>query len=562
MLNLNYNVSMARLSGPQATKQLEFLVVGAGGRGAAASTLVGRSGGGGAGGVNTGTILLQNGQPYTFNIGIGTIDNVGTISSLQTPNTLFIASGGLAGLAESNAPFVPSEGGASGAPTSFIGGTSCGGGGGATSVGTNVAFPIQVDSPGGNGGEGFVWVDGIEYAGGGYGLNTDLGNSIAYPGQLGAPSGSFGNGGGAFKVANPAILAELPPSNGIGAVRYSGTPSGTGGQIVYNSTTDTTIHYFTSSGTFVPSDVIINGFQPFARPDEYSASLVLAIPGAVFEKNYQPAMGVSTNWQDISGFIRGNNALNISGSLTGSGLITGSIEINQFTSQGYPTSLYVSGSISALFPNGGVAKQGLNLSTGSLQTGSSSVGCVIEAWVAFPTASALGQPYKDLAFMSSNSPGGISNYWYSSNWNGDIDAQPEVFNVSGSSRFVITRQSDGGEEILYASTSGSRQLQANQWNHFAVSIQAPIQIGLEPLIPAQVRQFINGELVGSGYISEFSQSLNPLQVFGVVGVDGNGNPFVNTDAYIQDLRIYNGSNKNYTSSFIPPPSMIIGSPWA
>jgi hypothetical protein len=307
----------------------------------------------------------------------------------------------------------------------------------------------------------------------------------------------------------------------------------------------------------------IEGFQPFPRPDAFSASLVLAIAGAYFERDYEPAFGADTFWQDISGYIRGDLS-NISGSLTGSGLISTSTEVNKFVTNGYPSALYVSGSSAALFPNGGVAKQGLNLSTGSLQTGSSSVGCVIEAWVAFPTASAFGQAPKDLVFMVSNSPGGgIANYWYASNWSGDIDEGPEVTNVSGSSRFVIEREEAlSGEERLYPSTSGSRQLAANQWNHFAVSIEAPKQIGVEPLIPAQVRQFINGELVGSGYMNEFSQSLNPLQVFGIVGNDGEGNPIVNTDAYIQDLRIYNGSNKNYTSSFTPPDSMIIGNQWS
>ncbi len=257
MLNLNYNVSMARLSRPQPNKQLEFLVIAAGGRGGNANSLVGRSGGGGAGGVYTGSILLQPNEPYTFNIGIGYTTEpanigIGVTSSLQTPNALLIASGGLPGLVESNAPFVPSAGGASGAPSSKGGGTSAGGGGGTTTDGTNVAFPIQVNSPGGNGGDGFVWLDGIEYAGGGYGLNTDLGGNVAYPGQLGAPSGSFGNGGGAFKDTSPAFLAELPPSNGIGAVRYSGVPNGTGGEVVYNNANDTTIHYFTASGVFVP----------------------------------------------------------------------------------------------------------------------------------------------------------------------------------------------------------------------------------------------------------------------------------------------------------------------
>ena len=512
--------------------------------------------------------------------GNGTVGGVGGNSGTSTINGLLISSsriggaggelegggGGGASIIQNGLPGSSQSGGNGGLaiyapllpnPDYTVGG----GGGGGASTPTNPAGVPNPQSDPRSGG-----------AGGGTGGGTGI--------QSGQNAASFGGGGGGGASANPpgGFGAGGDGSNGVVIIRYAGEPKA----FVTNATTTTadgfTTHLFeTGSGTFtypypypwpdvVPYTVEVcpeqkDGFQPYPRPDAYSASLVLAIPGAVFQKNYQPAMGADTNWQDISGFIRGNNALNISGSLTGSGLITGSIEINNFASQGYPTSLYVSGSISALFPNGGVAKQGLNLSTGSLQTGSSSVGCVIEAWVAFPTASALGQPYKDLVFKQSTtaSSTGIADYWYSSNYNGDIDPNPPIINVSGSSRLVIGNPVS--EVQAYPSISGSRKLEAYQWNHFAVSIEAPILLG-GTFTPAKVRQFINGNPVGITDGVEFGQALNPLQVFGIVGNDGDGIPFVNTDAYIQDLRIYNGTNKNYTSSFTPPPSMIIGSPWA
>jgi len=313
----------------------------------------------------------------------------------------------------------------------------------------------------------------------------------------------------------------------------------------------------------------VEGFQPFPRTDEFANYLVLAIAGTVFERDYEPQFGVDVPWQDISGYIRGDYT-NISGSLTGSGIISSSSEVNKFTNSGYPSSLYLTGSISALFPNGGTPKEGLNLTTGSLQSGSviagttgrSSVGAVIEAWVALEDASAPSQSYKDLAYMATDvPPGGISTYWYSANWNGDVNPGAEIDLVSGSSRFVVDKETDV-EQIFNPSISGSRNLEQLQWNHFAVSIEAPWDNGLDSE-PCKVRQFINGEMVAYGELnSDIKQSLNPLQVLGHVGDDQLGNPWIDLPAYIQDLRIYNGTNKNYTGSFTPPSSMIVGSPWA
>jgi len=247
MFNYNYNSLLSTLKGPAAVKTIDFLVAAAGGLGGNSSDENGRSGGGGAGGVITGNVLLEPNQPYEFTIGVGQYPSgsqvgKGYSSSFETSTGVTF---GVGGGAPGNALDL---GGASGAPNSFAGGTIAGGGGGATSAGTNNT-PIPNPTKGGDGGTGITWLDGNGYSGGGYGLLYVIGSDTPLTGSFGAPSGSYGNGGGAGRAGK---FGTTTPGNGVGVVRYSGTPSGTGGQIVFNASQGYTYHYFTSSGVFVP----------------------------------------------------------------------------------------------------------------------------------------------------------------------------------------------------------------------------------------------------------------------------------------------------------------------
>lgn len=254
MLNLNYNSLISKLKGPAPTETIDFLVAAAGGLGGdSLSDVNARSGGGGAGAVTTGNIIFEPNVPYTFTIGVGQYPSgdlqragQGYSSSLQSSTGVtYGVGGGFPGNALNAGP-ISGEGGISGAPNSFAGGTIAGGGGGATSAGDNaILSPTPVR--GGNGGNGISWLDGNGYSGGGYGLAYLVGPGTPLTGSYGAPSGSFGNGGGAGRAAQfPTTI----PGNGIGVVRYKGVPRATGGQIVYNNTQDHTYHYFTASGVF------------------------------------------------------------------------------------------------------------------------------------------------------------------------------------------------------------------------------------------------------------------------------------------------------------------------
>lgn len=314
----------------------------------------------------------------------------------------------------------------------------------------------------------------------------------------------------------------------------------------------------------------VEGFQPFFREDPFAQYIVCAIPGATFSNNYQPQFGATEPWQDISGYIRGDYT-NLSGSLTGSGTFSNVADVNKFTDNGYSSSLFISPEIAVVFQNSLTPKEGFNLTTGSLQSGSyvsgtkgrSSVGFVVEAWVALPTASAFGQYYKELSFQpyETGAPS-LGQQWMSVNWNGNVKdpagpPAPDI-NVSGSIRFVVN---DGTEIRVEPSDSGSRSLGAFEWHHFAVAGEAPwTQPGLFPDEKAKVRTFIDGQLVGYKEIdSEYRQSTGSImQILGHVGNDSVGNPWEEVPAYVQDFRFYNGTNKNYTSSFTPPESMVIG----
>ena len=301
----------------------------------------------------------------------------------------------------------------------------------------------------------------------------------------------------------------------------------------------------------------VEGFAASPRLDPYSASLVLAIPGTVFLQDYEPLFGAKNAWDDISGYIRTGNAVNnLSSSLTGSGTFSQNTDINNFTAQGYPSSLFATGSIAAYFPVT-TPFQGLSLSTGSLQPSQNDVGCVIEFWAAFQSSGsgrdAIVQP------TPTDGNATLANYWLTPNFSGSITNNNENL-VSGSIRFVKENLGDvtpPTEQVFTTSNSGSTLIVPNQFKHYAVSIAAPT-----PSVNTLCRMYINGVKLSETVVTDqFAGSTDIVQVFGYVrSVLGQEIP--QGPAYFQDLRVYNGTNKNYTGSLIPlPDSMIVGRPY-
>jgi hypothetical protein len=316
-------------------------------------------------------------------------------------------------------------------------------------------------------------------------------------------------------------------------------------------------------------------FVPTPRFDAFSSSLVVAIPGSIFKNGYVNVFNQISEYDDISAYIISGSILDeetnayFSLSTTQSVVLTGSlgyysasVDVNNFASEDYRTSLFFTGSIAAkiaAYPGNG---SGVNLNTTKAFT--------IESWVAFPqtasfrSASAAppdtfvvvdARPNRTLARKYVDTVTSASSYLYEVGWTGDVATGPDFNVVSGSSVFYI--DSTDSEQEFYPVSSSTWT--PYQWKHYAVSYTAPS--GSESGI---VRQYINGTLV-----SQVAKNANNMQyaentptlLFGddefYAGNEASSSQVAG--AFYQDFRMYNGTNKNYTGSqFTPPQSMIIG----
>lgn len=315
----------------------------------------------------------------------------------------------------------------------------------------------------------------------------------------------------------------------------------------------------------------INGFAAYPRNDEFSSSLVLAIPGTVFYQDYQPLFGATKPYDDISSYIKyGTTTNNMTSTITGSGYLSGSNEVigAQFVAAGYSDSLKSSGTVAALFQSTG-SYQGLNLTTGSAGPyafASKPTGWVFESWIAFPISASMALYPSRLAVsqpVQRTLPFGkdVFSYLWWPGWSGDTNTGAEVENVSGSS-FFLKREGSNTEFLPFPGTSNYPT--AYVWKHWAVSYSDPIVNSSPYNSTGVIRQYIDGELIASGAVdAQFVSTTNPAQLFGAVAVDGDLNPWNNgVDVYYQDFRFYSGSNKNYTGSNFPVPEpMIVGRPY-
>jgi|688.fasta_scaffold224649_3 hypothetical protein len=326
-------------------------------------------------------------------------------------------------------------------------------------------------------------------------------------------------------------------------------------------------------------------FVPTPRFDEFSSSLVLAIPGNIFKNGYVNVFNQVAAYDDISAYIVSGSVIdeatnayfelgtNQNVVLTGSyGSYSASFDVNNFSNIGYRTSVFFTGSVACTIAPSGNAGSGLNLT--------SSKSFTIESWVAFPAtasfATASGPPGNETLVINAvpnrilaqkyvETIAASSSYLYVAGWTGNTAAPgvPRGFTpVSGSSVLFIDYKDGLGENkelnIFPASSSGWIPL---QWKHYALSLTAPTGSSDN----AYYRQYIDGKLV-SELASRVAINFSPTTA---TEIFGESNPFIDpfneasasqvAGAYYQDLRIYNGTNKNYTGSqFTPPPSMIIG----
>lgn len=215
---------------------IEYLVVAGGGNGP--SNILGQSatGGGGAGGLLSGSLIIKPYTTYQIKVGKGG----GTYSSDNGEESYLTGSG----------IYVYSFGGGGGGKSSDgYNGGSGGGGGGDSSITYNGG--IGVVGQGTNGGSNA----GNNFGGPGGGLSvysSITGTSIQYavPGNGGGsggtqPPANTGNGGHGA-AANGGT--SYNGATGIVVVRYLGTQRGLGGTVTTDG--NYTIHKFTTTGNF------------------------------------------------------------------------------------------------------------------------------------------------------------------------------------------------------------------------------------------------------------------------------------------------------------------------
>jgi hypothetical protein len=304
------------------------------------------------------------------------------------------------------------------------------------------------------------------------------------------------------------------------------------------------------------------GFAPYINNDPYSGSIVLAIPGALFQQGYTNLFGMDNVWSDISSYVKGagnqigNNYVIIP---SGTGIVTGSSSLTKWDSLGYNTSLYLTGSV-AVGSVTSSAGTGVNLST-------SSNWCV-EAWVAFDTTASLaanpnefGNPYRRLVWKQEGGNNPLVDSYALDIWTGVIAGGagytgnlPSPFpssSQSGSLR-IVTDVAGATPEIIYYATSSaaSNPIVPYQWNHVAFSYTQNDNGQPNRNV---YRAFWNGRMIieqqpsgstpvlGTNQINQFPNK--PAQLMGTTSGSGYSN------SYFQDFRMYNGTNKNYTASF-------------
>jgi hypothetical protein len=619
MLNLNYNINKALGGGGcigvmKYSYSASFFLGGGGGGGAAGPQTAGGGGGGGGGAqAFSASINIVPNVTYQVNIGAGGArgiasgDNAGGNGQTSSfiywddtdinPPVNINCAGGFGAIA----------GNGGNSANGFIGGIGLGGdaagGGGAGTFqnGQDAAAPSGLTGGaggaygggGGGGGRNFAGGAGSSYPSivipGSGGTEINVADCGGGSGGAGIPDTGNGGGNAVFVGggggASDSNTTSFPGGNGgtgVLKIAYVGKPKA----IVTNATTTTvnniTTHTFNSgSGTFLytfpyPYEEPVTPytveqcpptaqppFVPFPRTDLYSASLVLAIPGAIFTNGYNNVFNQITPYDDIAPYIVSGSILNPntgkynpytnthSLDFTGSlGFYTASVSVNNFSNVGYETSLLFSGSICLRVSKDIGVGNGVNLST--------TKPFVIEGWAAMDVTSSVGGNTGRIFAQKYISGNPLTSSFYSVINYAGVGGPPSYPDVSGSILFAGSSFNNGNPNVETVCGPISSSLSTpRQFRHFAIS-NTPIA-GVQ----STIRTYVSGILQGEQTFN-YDFDLNPQLFVQLFGDEGEG--YLNAASasqvaggYFQDFRMYNGSNKNYTGSLIPiPQSMIQG----
>lgn len=302
-----------------------------------------------------------------------------------------------------------------------------------------------------------------------------------------------------------------------------------------------------------------DGFAPYIYQDPYSASIVSAIPGAVFRQGYDILFGMDNIWDDISSYVRGNGTpvgsdRNITPS--GSGTIVSSSS-TAWDRYGYPSSLLMpSNSLLNAGTDAGTF-EGFNIPSASFSPSGSNFNWTAECWVAVPVSSSFVLPNRSIV-RKNNSYGlnlfsGINNT--DNVWQNNAESK---YTGSFTASLTMDVGTLGGSELIYQAndtmgSSGSNVMNGYQWNHIAFSSEY-VQCGPTPADTSYTiyRGFFNGREIFAapfnmcGFVLRTplypqTSPTSPALIFGDL--------FGETTGLMQDFRFYKGTNKNYTASF-------------
>ena len=334
-------------------------------------------------------------------------------------------------------------------------------------------------------------------------------------------------------------------------------------------------------------------FVPQGRPDPYSSSLVLAIPGAIFKQGYVNVFNQVTVFDDISGYLKGGAIFdeNIGEYIpayashtitpTGSNGFVGPVtSLIKFPQNGYESSLIVSGNMAL------VSNQ-LSSSLGTDYNLSKDTAWTIEGWFAYDATSSLigsgglssptqsvwyGSPNKPLInkYTTATNPTGSSYIAYTNFAARNEDAiivPPPLTLISGSPAFYYDTATHAGNPDARINSTTSSLIPVYQWQHVAISCYPSSSVS-PTATKGVVNMYVDGVKVGSGLITTeigiAAQTVvellgNPNPYTGsVINAINNTNFRTGSGLFVQDFRFYNGAAKYTGSSFTPPPSMIIG----
>lgn len=301
------------------------------------------------------------------------------------------------------------------------------------------------------------------------------------------------------------------------------------------------------------------------RQDPFSSSIVLAMPGNLFKDgDYTNQFGMTNSWDDISAYVKAgpNNApigtnlqILYSSSLNSS---SHSLEIangfTKFIGNKYNESIYMNGVNSFVVNQTWSSGEGANFDINKNFT--------LEGYFAFidsASANLAGNlsPKRILAWKYDPAVPSSSQYIWQT-FGGDIDPGIGSNVVSGSISFVYDYTTGIGANEVDVHPTSSFVVTPYAWNHYAVSYTK--DSWGDGIPNKQIKLYLNGikvrqeTVIGDNFVQDLTEL---LQIAGAVDSSFVENGYSGSAFYWQDIKIYNGTDKNYTGSIIPLPESIV-----